>query len=272
MGIVSGITDIFASTQQKRAYQAAINVLNAAKDQAFGESSKLSAQFDPIISDAMSKLGISFDTIQKYLTDAANIDVGAPLNESDRIAMTDAQRLMNENMAKTGNLRSGASSFANEELTRRVIADATTRNFDRTLAKAQLLLGGANELSGVAGMEGNIGMTGKQIAENMFGTGLSIQQQIAQATLGKGMAGASQISSIGDLGDSLLSSAAMAYGGFSGSLPGMGSGMGGAAMGAAMGMNPMLMPMMMMGNYFKGTTTPPPPIVTAAAGNVPGGF
>lgn len=264
MGLASGVAGIFAATQQKRAAGEAMRILAEAKNMAFDEAGKLKTTFDPIVKEAMTKLGVSFDTIQGMITDTQNLDTGEPLNASDRIAMEDATRLMNENLAKTGNLRSGAAAFGNAELTRRVLADAMTRNFDREMQKSQLLFGGANMLSGIAGIEANMGMQGISLSENMFSTGLSLEAQRAQAALGKGAALANQIMSVGDLGDSVINMGTMAAAGGMGGFGGMGvaGGASGAMTGAAMAGNPMLSSMMMMSNYFKGSTSP-----TMSSGN-----
>lgn len=261
MGLASGVAGIFAATQQKRAAGEAMRILAEAKNMAFDEAGKLKTTFDPIVKEAMDKLGVSFDTIKGFLTDTANIDTGAPFNESDRIAMEDAQRLMNENLSKTGNLRSGAAAYGNAELTRRVLADAMTRNFDREMQKSQLLFGGAGMLGQIGGTMGNMGMQGISLSENMFSTGLSLEAQRAQAALGKGAALANQIMSVGDLGDSVIQMGSMAAAGFSGGIPGVSAGAGGGFMGAAMASNPMLSSMTMMSQYFgglKGTSAPSP--------------
>jgi hypothetical protein len=252
MGLASGVAGIFASTQQKRAAGEAMRILADAKNMAFDEAGRLKSTFSPIVQEAMDKLGVSYDTIKGYLTDAENIDTGEPFSESDKIALEDATRLMNENLSKTGNLRSGAAAYGNAELTRRVLADAMDRNYDRELGKSTLLLSGAGMLGSIGETMGSMGMQGLTMSNNMFSTGLSLEQSRAQAALGKGAALANQLMSVGDLGDSVISMGTMAAAGGMGSIPGVSQGWGGAAMGAGISQNPSMGSMLMMSNYFKG--------------------
>lgn len=253
MGILSGVADIFGGVQQKRAAAEAVAMLREAQNKGYNLSASMGAQAQPFLNKARSALDASagYDTmLQDFIKQTQAMDTGTGLSAADQIALKDAQRLMNENLVGTGNLRSGAAAFANVDLARRAAADASQRSFERTLNKMQLLFGGQAQGSGQAlnraQIAGGVGTGLNSISANLMAQAMGLASPMGQAEMSKGAAIASTIGAVGGVGDSLMS---MGMGGAIGAAnPGMvgasSAGAGGAA-GAMMGGNNMAQLMML---------------------------
>ncbi len=127
------------------------------------------------------------DTIQQ----TQGMMPGQGMSAADQIALQDAQRLMNENLSATGNLRSGAAGFASAELARRAMADASQRNFANRATQLGLLgsLQGQGTQQRLARQEqvNNLGMAMNQF--NLARGQLGAQTALGRAGVGINQAG-----------------------------------------------------------------------------------
>jgi hypothetical protein len=283
MGLFGSIAGIFGATQQANAAKESAKILNANRQQALqwaGQYDEMAQPWMASTQDALARAqgGLAESRavgpptqvltgqegmLANLMAQAQGLDVGEGLSGADRIALEDAQRVMNENLSATGNLRSGAAGFANAELTRRVLADANQRRFERSFNKMQLLFGGQqagasqslqgwqlglqkqNQLvsqalarAGVdlqsAQLSGNIGQNFNQMGYGMRGSAIGLAPAMAQAEQAKGAAFANQIGSVGAVADDTLNMAAGAFMGLGG-MGGLGGGATGALAGGALG-------------------------------------
>ena len=219
MGLFGGIAGIFGATQEKRAAQEAARIMAVAREDATKEAAKISAEYAPF-----SKTSLDFfdraggyatedrGLLQQLIAETRSADLGQGFSDADTIALKDAQRLMNENLVGTGNLRSGVAGFYNTELARRVTADVRSRQIDRRLNQLSLLFGaqgqGATQTAQVASFgnaAGNIGVQGRGLATQLYSSALGLAVGQAGAELAKGRALSSQITSVGNTLDPLAS-------------------------------------------------------------------
>ncbi len=243
MGLFGSIAGIFGASSQVSAANEAKQILQQAQSKAYDYSSNLQTQFAPFLSDYQSKIGTSFDLIQQLTNQADAAGTAGGLTAADQISYQDAARLMNSNMAATGNLRSGASAFANEQLAQRAIADAANRR----LSYMQLAFQGAGTLANTASSVGQFALGGQELAANVFNTGTNLAGSIAQAQVGIGAAKANKAQAIGSVFDSVVNTGA----GFVMGAPGMEAGPMSSFVGASMGGNN-LMQYKMLQNMFQG--------------------
>lgn len=230
--IFSSIASIFSASAQRRAAQEAMNILNQARQEGTAEARRLSEQFDPFIGDARTRLGTSFDVTQRLLG-VAEAGAQEGLTIADRLALEDAQRILNENLVSTGNLRSGTAAFQGAELGRRVLADASTRR----LNYLQLAFGGAQGLGNIAGTTGQLGLGGKGLATTLLQAAMGLAPAQGSAALARGAAEAAGIQAFGGIGDTLLGAgigAGFGIPGLSASSP-FASTFGGGALGGLLG-------------------------------------
>lgn len=225
MGLFGGIAGIFGATQEKRAAQEAARIMAVAREDATKEAAKISAEYAPF-----SKTSLDFfdraggyatedrSLIQQLIAETRTADIGQGFSEADQIALKDAQRLMNENLVGTGNLRSGVAGFYNTELARRAVADVRQRQIGARLNQLSLLFGGASQLQSTTGQTaqfgqaaGNIGVQGRGLAAQLYSSALGLAGGQASAELAKGRALSSQISSAGSALDSGAAAAAAGY-------------------------------------------------------------
>jgi hypothetical protein len=225
LGIFSSISSIFSAGAQRRAAQEAMRLLAEAREQGIKESKAVSALFDPFVSAGGERLGTSFDVMQRLVT-SAEAGAAEGLTAADKLAFEDTQRLVNENLVATGNLRSGAGAFASAEVARRVAADASQRR----LQYLNLAIGAGSQLGGIAQATGELGLGGKQISSQLLQASMGLAPAQASAVMAKGAAEAAQIQAMGSLGSDVLNMGLGFFGGMGG-LPGPG-GLGGAALGA----------------------------------------
>ena len=219
--LASSIGGIFGATQQRRAAQEAQRVINAARAEGRARSQVYESEFSPFVSMSKSYLeesakGIaeSRGYLSRILSETDALDVGEGLSGADRIAYEDAAKLLNEQMVSTGNLRSGAAAFGQSQLLRRVVADANERRFSRQTAKLQLMFGGQQALSGVAGQyqslagtSGQIGLYGKQLSSQLLQAAMGLAPAQANMAIAQGNASATGIMAA----SSTLSSAAKGF-------------------------------------------------------------
>ncbi|MGL5936130.1 MAG: hypothetical protein ACRCZI_10985 [Cetobacterium sp.] len=235
MGLFSGIGGIlggvFGATQQRRAFNSAINdlrnfqqtTLNPAFGNLQNQANTMVDQGLSVLSDGRSHYQLSpeVQAMRQRLTQSTNDG----LSPAARIAFEDMNRLMKEDAVSTGNLRSGAFAFGQAELGRRVIADDLTR-------QQQLLdLFGRQDLS-LNEMDLRTGLGLLQSGGTFAGLGNQVLQlsqantsNIANATIGRGAVNAAQLTGIGAATGGVLDLGAMAYGGAIGA----GGGPGGLA-------------------------------------------
>lgn len=243
---MTAITGIFGATQEARAAKEAMRILNEGRQLAFNEAAKYGAEADKFMNDYRAYYTADRAMLEKLYGQAQAIEVGDGISGADRIAFEDAQKMMNENLSSTGNLRSGAASFANAELTRRVVADAQERRFGREMNKLQLLFGAQGQAGQQTAGVGNMGLNVRQLQTNLFQAGLGMTSSLASAEIHKGSALSNQIVSYGKAADEIKDSIREGYydmlagmstmGGSGGGGGGMGGMMGGGGGGGGMGM------------------------------------
>lgn len=201
----TAIAGIFGAVQEKRAAKEAIRILNEARAQAMSRSTELATMFKPFVDQGSQYLTEAGDLVgesQRVLQEqAAMMETGQGLSAADEIAYKDAAKLLNEQMVGTGNLRSGAAAFGQSELLRRVVADASQRNFSRQATKLQLLYGGmaqgASQYGQLGQAAGQIGLQGQQLSAQMLQNALGFSSQLAGAEIRKGQALSNEIVSYG---------------------------------------------------------------------------
>lgn len=225
-GIFGAIAGIFGSNAQKQAAQNALRLINEARELGTKEAKAVSAIFDPWITTGKEQLGTSFDIMQRLVGIAETGATTPGLTSQDQLAFEDAQRLINENLVATGNLRSGAGAFASAELGRRVTADAAQRRQNYL----QLALSGGGQLGGIAQATGQIGLGGKQLSGTLLQAAMGLAPAAASAQLQIGAAQAAQYQAYGGLADAGLGAALGGFGGIGGL-----SGWSGAAAGSGLG-------------------------------------
>lgn len=197
-GAVAGtyvIGNMFASSAKLRAQKEAARILNEARLTGIQAYKDISAQFDPFLkestqsfSEAGSELSENRGLLMSFIEDAKKaVPVG--FSDADQIALKDAQRLMNENLVSTGNLRSGVAGYYNMDLAKRFAADVSSRSFERNLARTQLLFGGGELLQRgtsqrvqLGSNAGSIGVQGKGIAAQLLQASMGITPAAAAAT------------------------------------------------------------------------------------------
>jgi hypothetical protein len=230
--IFGSIAGIFSASAQKRAAEAAMRLLAEAREQGIKESKAVSAMFDPFVTAGGERLGTSFDVMQR-LVGTAEAGAAEGMTAGDKLAFEDTQRLVNENLVATGNLRSGAGAFASAEVGRRVLADASQRR----LQYLNLAIGAGRELGGIAASTAQTGVQGKNIASSLLQASMGLAPAQASAAMASGAAQAAQYQAFGGIGDALLG-AGVGYGlagssvlpgltGGQGALLGLGGGTGG---------------------------------------------
>ena len=208
------IGGMFASSAKLRAQKEALRILNEARQAGTQAAKEYSAEFKPFLDASQrdfdaagEELSENRNLIQSLMRDFSSESVEVPVgfSEADTIALKDAQRLLNENMVSTGNLRSGSAGFYNMDLARRFAADVSSRSFERkvqqanlNLQRGQLLFGGAQLLQGgtssrinMGTSRGTIGVQGKGLAAQLFQASMGIAPAAAMAAAGVGDARAS---------------------------------------------------------------------------------
>lgn len=225
MGLFSGIGGIiggiFGATQQRRAYNSAINDLrnfqqNQALPQAWrmqGRSDQLTSLGRDILTSGDSPFQLSDQTQQMRRNLMAS---NGGLSAASQIAFEDLNRLLKEDAVSTGNLRSGAFAFGQAELGRRVVADELNR-------QAGLLdLFGRQDLDlQKLGLEAGLALLGGgvnfgQMSNQALGFAGGLTTDIAGATIERGRVNAAQLYGAGGGIGSVLDLGALAYGGYSG--------------------------------------------------------
>ena len=225
MGLFGGIAGIFGATQEKRAAQEAARIMAVAREDATKEANRISAEYAPF-----SKTSLDFfdraggyasedrSLLQQLIAETRSADIGQGFSEADTIALKDAQRLVNENLVGTGNLRSGVAGFYNMELGRRFAADVRSRQIDRRLNQLSLLFGAqqqgtvsTGQVASIGNAAGNIGVQGRGLAALLYSSALGLAGGQASAELAKGRALASQLTSGFNALDSGLQEGAKAY-------------------------------------------------------------
>lgn len=225
MGLFSGIGGIiggiFGATQQRRAYNSAINDLRQfqqeqALPQAWrmrGWSDQLTALGRDILTSGDSPFQLSAET-QQMRRNLMSSTGG--LSSASMLAFEDLNRLLKEDAVSTGNLRSGAFAFGQAELGRRVLADEINRQAGllELFGQQDLDLRKLGLQSGLALLEGGVNFG--QISNQALGFAGGITTDIAGATIGRGHVNAAQLYGAGGGIGSVLDLGALAYGGYSG--------------------------------------------------------
>ena len=208
MGIFSAFSNIFGSTQAARGFESAINQLQQIREQnvrlAREEGRAINALFDPFTERAGSFLDESGRVLSSAITGTEALVGDTGLSEQERILFEDVQRIQNENLSRTGNLRSGAAAFANAELSRRVFADAIDRKFNELTLLGNL----GRSVADLGQISGNLGLGGRQLSTNLtaaaIGSNVRLGESLANAEIGRGIARGQQITSVGGFLDQVL--------------------------------------------------------------------
>lgn len=245
MGLFGGIAGIFGATQEKRAAAEAARILQQAREDAVKEAGRISSEYAPFAQTALDAFATTSryvsddralsledraislgayredrDLMTRLLADTERADLGQGFSTADEIALRDAQRLTNENLVGTGNLRSGAAGYANMELARRVTADVRQRQIGARLNQLSLLFGGAVQrtqmgsamlglvgdasrrvgsttgvVANIGNAAGQIGVQGRGLAAQLYSASLDLAGGQASAELAKGRALSSQLTS-----------------------------------------------------------------------------
>jgi len=225
MGLFSGIGSIiggiFGATQQRRAYNSAINDLrNFQQQQALPQAWRMQGRSDQLTAlgrDILTSGDTPFQLSAEAQAMRRNLMASTGgLSAASQIAFEDLNRLLKEDAVSTGNLRSGAFAFGQAELGRRVLADEMTR-------QQQLLdLFGRQDLSleqlglnaGMSLLEGGVNFG--QISNQALGFAGNITTNLAGATIGRGAVNAAQLYNAGAGLGGVIDMGALAYGGYSG--------------------------------------------------------
>lgn len=231
MGLFSGIGSIiggiFGATQQRRAYNSAINDLrnfqqNQALPQAWrmqGRSDQLTSLGRDMLTGGETPFQLSAQTQQ--MRDRLMSSFGG-LSSASQIAFEDLNRLLKEDAVSTGNLRSGAFGFAQAELGRRVLADELGRQQQllslfgqQDIALNQLGFNAGSTLLGAGQHFGSL-------SNQALGFAGNITTNIADATIQRGGVDAARLYGAGAGLGGVIDLGATATGGFmSGGLSGM---------------------------------------------------
>lgn len=225
MGLFSGIGSIiggiFGATQQRRAYNSAINDLRQfQQEQALPQAWRMQGR-----SDQLTALGrdilTSGDTPFRLSAEAQAMrrnlmSTTGGLSPAAQIAFEDMNRLLKEDAVSTGNLRSGAFAFGQAELGRRVVADELLR-------QTQLLdLFGRQDLSlNQLGLDAGLGLLQAgghfgSLSNQALGLAGNITTNIADATIQRGTVNAAQLYGAGAAIGGVVDLGLLAYGGYSG--------------------------------------------------------
>lgn len=249
-GVFGAISGIFGAVQSKRAAAEAVRRMQIAIDAARKFSDETTKITDPFFALAEKSFGgverltgraettategRFTPLLDDIITQTQNLVNEPGLSPQDKIAFEDAQRLLNENLSQTGNLRSGAALLGGAELGRRVSADAMERFFGRKQAQLQLLAGlqgqGTTQelnraqvlsnlaqiLTGVGSASAQVGTSGRNIGGSLLQSAITGTAYQGQFELAKGQAAASSIVSGGLAVDSGINAFAGGFGGGTG--------------------------------------------------------
>ena len=219
VGTAYVVGNMFGASAKLRAAKAAQQQLAQARAEATARSKAYEGEFTPFVEmskgyleQAGAGIAESRGYLSRVLAETEALDVGEGLSGADRIAYEDAAKLLNEQMVSTGNLRSGAAAFGQSQLLRRVVADANERRFSRQTAKLQLMFGGQQALSGVAGQyqslagtSGQIGLYGKQLSSQLLQAAMGLAPAQASMEVAGGAARAEFAQGAGGAPASLMS-------------------------------------------------------------------
>lgn len=225
MGLFSGIGGIigsvFGATQQRRAFNSAINDLRQfqqeqALPQAWrmrGWSDQLTTIGRDILTNGESPFKLSSDT--QALRRSLMSTTGG-LSPAAMLAFEDLNRLLKEDAVSTGNLRSGAFAFGQAELGRRVLADELTRQTGllELFGQQDLDLGRVNLQTGLGLLQG--GVNYGQISNQALGFAGGLTTNIANATIGRGEVSGAQLYGAGAGIGGVVDLGAIAAGGYYG--------------------------------------------------------
>ena len=216
----TAITGIFGAVQERRAMTEARRIINQAREEATARAGDYQRMFAPFLEKGtqyMEKSAEAIAAAQNMLQEQGNqIEVGQGLTAADEIAYKDAAKLLNEQMVGTGNLRSGAAAFGQTELLRRVVADANQRNFNRRIAKLQVMFGGMDQAAGQYGQLGSVssqvGLQGQQLGAQLLQSALGFAPMQAQNAIRIGQAESNKITSYGVAADEFKDTIREGYG------------------------------------------------------------
>lgn len=229
MGLFSGIGGIigsvFGATQQRRAFNSAINDLRQfqqeqALPQAWrmrGWSDQLTTMGRDILTNGESPFKLSSDTqaLRRSLMSTAG-----GLSPAAMLAFEDLNRLLKEDAVSTGNLRSGAFAFGQAELGRRVLADEMLRQQQllQVFGQQDVQLSQLGLNAGLGLLEGGVNFG--QISNQALGFAGNITTNIADATIGRGAVNAAQLSGAGAGIGGVVDMASTALSGYLSGAPG----------------------------------------------------
>lgn len=246
MGLFSGIGGliggIFGATQQRRAYNSAINDLrNFQQNQALPQAARMQGRSDQLTAlgrDMLTGGETPFQLSSQAQQMRQNLMASnGGLSAAAQIAFEDMNRLLKEDAVSTGNLRSGAFAFGQAELGRRVIADELLRQTQLLdlFGRQDLVLNQLGLHSGLGLLQAG-GYFGS-LSNQALGFAGNLTTNIAEATIQRGAVNAAQLygagAGIGGVVDAGLSAASgflglpSGPGGFTGLLTGLtGAGVG----------------------------------------------
>ena len=202
MGLFGGIAGAFSAVQQARAAGEATRVITETRQMLEGKAGDFSQEFQPFLAKSLATFDQATSQsvedralLRQLMEEARTADLGQGFSPADEIALKDAQRLMNENMVSTGNLRSGAAGYYGMELSRRITADVRSRAIDRRMAQLQLMFGGQGQgaqqtamIGNIAGAVGQVGAYGKNLAAQLYQASGNLALGQASTILAKGAA------------------------------------------------------------------------------------
>lgn len=225
MGLFSGIGGIigsvFGATQQRRAFNSAINDLRQfqqeqALPQAWrmrGWSDQLTTMGRDILTGGETPFRLSDQTQQMRRNLMAS---NGGLSAAAQIAFEDMNRLLKEDAVSTGNLRSGAFAFGQAELGRRVLADELTRQTGllELFGQQDLDLGRVNLQTGLGFLQG--GVNYGQLSNQALGFAGGLTTDIAGATIERGRVNSAQLYGAGAGIGGVVDLGLLAAGGYAG--------------------------------------------------------
>lgn len=199
MGLFGDVFSLFGSSAVEDAAAEAQQQLTRAREAADRRGARFQNVADPFLNASLEAFDFSQSlrpTIES-LFDFVGNSAQSGLTAAEELSFRDSQRLLNENLASTGNLRSGAASLANARLASEVFAGADTRRLNQLVA----LSGVQGGLAQQAFIPGQIGLGLNQLATSLFNTSAGLAVPQAQSTLNAGQATANRFAAFGNLAD-----------------------------------------------------------------------
>ncbi|MGI9459481.1 MAG: hypothetical protein ACR2NF_05735 [Pirellulales bacterium] len=223
MGLFGDIFSAFGAASAEDASNEAVLMIQQARKEAKLKAREFQAQgnefFDITkeILDFSKSLRPTIESLFEFVGNSAQ----SGLTAAEELTLTDSQRLLNENLASTGNLRSGAASIANARLASEVFAGADTRRLNQLTTLAGIQEGFASQ----AFIPGQIGSNLSGLAANLFQTAAGLSPSQGQAKIIAGQASERKFQAQGAAADSAAQIVASLFtGGLGGGAGGLGGG------------------------------------------------